>query len=138
MWKCNINNSTVKLYRIECILNPVNGFRYLLFHCTFGNGAAVDVRDWHNDCIKSSKGLQAVCVLIAWTISFEKGSCVSFEIVNEEDKPSLILTYIDFDTNSKKKLELKSTDMPRYIREAIDIVLNELQYQYGRDNYLDI
>lgn len=138
MWKCNIKNSKVRLYEVECVLNPAQGFRYLLLHCKFTNGKVRDFRTWYNDSLKSLKSIQALSILSAWTIFYKKGNGLSFTIYNNEKTSKLSILYIDKKTKQKTIDNIPKDILPKHLRSAINYLIEELSGAYGTDYYLDI
>lgn len=140
MWKCNIHSSKVRLTELECVLNPAQGFRYLLLHCRFTNDYVRDTRVWYNDSLKSLKSIQALSILAAWTIFYKKGNGLSFKIHNNKKDiiTKLSILYIDKKTKQKVVDSIPKETLPKHLQQAMRYLIDELVGAYGTDYYLDI
>lgn len=121
-----------KLIKCNYVLNPQDYYKYVLLNCIFRNNDHTVNQTFTNDIIATQKALFALVTLTAWTIKFEKGCGVKISLAYSSDnKKTITIHYIDKKTKAIKKALLTERVLPSYIKEAYNIIWDELQSQFN-------
>lgn len=136
MWKCD--KEKAKLQLVQYVADPRDGYYNAQFRVWFSDGINKDRRTWSNDAIGTHAGIKALTVLTAWMVKNKYGFCPLIEVECNNDN-FIVYPYVKENIYQDiRRLELKLTDLPVCIREAVQTIWKQLQGAYGNDDYLDI
>lgn len=127
-----MDNNQYKLTQFNYIINPKDQYRQVLLHCIFANIDHTVVKQFYNDILKSEDSIFALIVLTAWAIKYKKGNGIRISIYYlQGDQQVIKIQYIDSDSKNLKEDIIFRNKFPNYLKEAVDIVLQEIEDQYN-------
>lgn len=127
-----MSNNHYKLTSLNYVINPKDQYRQVLLHCVFDNINHSVVKQFYNDILKSEDSIFAIIVLTAWAVKYKKGSGIRISIhYLQGDQQVIKIQYIDSDSKNLKEDIIFRNKFPNYLKEAVDIVLQEIEDQYN-------
>lgn len=121
-----------KLIKCNYVLNPQDYYKYVLLNCIFRNNDHTVNQTFSNDIISTQTALFALVVLTAWTIKFKKGCGLRISLAySSNHKKTITIHYIDKKTKNIKRVLLMEHTLPSYIKEAYNIIWEEIEKQFN-------
>lgn len=98
----------------------------------------MDARTWGNECMMSVKSLKSLAVLTAWLIDNDFGFSPIVIVNNMPQHLQVTLLVSDNPIEDPNKVILEKDRLPKCIYKAITNICDELKYNYGNVDYLDV